>query len=74
MTKQYLVEAVWDHDAGVFHAKSNVPGLNVEAATMAEFIDVVKDLAGDLIEANEPGLHSQASSLRLEATLNLARA
>ena len=38
---------VWDADAKVFYAMSNIPGLNVEAPTVADFIQVVKDLAPD---------------------------
>jgi hypothetical protein len=52
--KRYNVKAVWDSEAGVYYAKSNIPGLNVEAATVAEFIEIVKDLAPDLIASNEP--------------------
>ncbi len=70
MSKQYHVEAVWDADAKVFYAMSNIPGLNVEAPTVADFIEVVKDLAPDLISANEPGPHTQAPSIRLETKLD----
>lgn len=74
MSKQYHVEAVWDADAKVFYAMSNIPGLNVEAPTVADFIEVVKDLAPDLISANEPGPHTQAPSIRLETKLDPAPA
>jgi hypothetical protein len=73
MAKHYRVEAVWDGEAGVYYAKSDIPGLNVEAATMAEFIEVVRDLAADLIAANEPE-HAAAHTVRLEADLDLAHA
>jgi len=73
MAKRYNVKAVWDAEAGVYFAKSNIPGLNVEAATVAEFIEIVKDLAPGLIAANEPE-HTRAHSVRLEADLDLAYA
>jgi hypothetical protein len=73
MAKRYNVKAVWDSEAGVYYAKSNIPGLNVEAATVAEFIEIVKDLAPDLIAANEPE-HARAHSVRLEADLDLVYA
>jgi len=73
MAKQYHVEAVWDAQVGVYFAKGNIPGLNVEAATMAEFIEIVRDLAPELIAANEPE-HAAAHSVRLEADLDLAHA
>ncbi len=72
MPKQYQVEAIWDADAGVYYAKSNVPGLNVEAETIAEFVEIVSDVAPDLIAANEPAPERRAASLRLQADLTLA--
>jgi hypothetical protein len=71
MTKQYHVEARWDAEAGVFYAKSDIPGLNVEADTIAEFIDIVKDLAPDLIKANDPTPELRTRTVRLEADLDL---
>lgn len=52
MSKSYYVEAIWDAEAGVFVSKSNIPGLVVEAATPAEFIDIVHELAPELLRAN----------------------
>jgi hypothetical protein len=72
MTKQYHVEARWDAEAGVFYAESDIPGLNVEADSIAEFIDIVKDIAPDLIKANEPSSERRARSVRLEADLDLS--
>ncbi|MGH7025225.1 MAG: DUF1902 domain-containing protein [Caulobacteraceae bacterium] len=72
MAKQYHVEARWDAEAGAFYAKNNIPGLNVEAETIADFIDIVKDLAPDLIKANDPTADRQTPTVRLEADILLA--
>lgn len=51
-----IVNAARDGDAGVwFVESSDLPGLNVEAATLDEFVEIVADLAPDLIETNLPG-------------------
>lgn len=71
MAKQYHVEARRDAKAGVFYARSDIPGLNVEAETIAAFSEIVKDLAPDLIKANEPAPRGRAPSVRLEADLDL---
>ena len=72
MTNHYNVKAVWDPEAAVFYATSNIPGLNVEAETITAFIDVVKDVALDLIEANDPAPDRQSVIVHLEADLDLA--
>ena len=41
-----------DAKAHVYRAESDIAGLDVEAATIAEFIEIVNDLAPDLIVAN----------------------
>jgi hypothetical protein len=71
MTKQYHVEARWDPEAQVFYAKSNIPGLNIEAASIAEFIEIVRDIAPDLIKANDPTPERRSRTVRLEADLDL---
>ena len=48
----YHVRAVWDADGGVYWSESNVPGLNVEAETLAGFVDLVESLAPDLLRDN----------------------
>jgi hypothetical protein len=72
MNKRYTVEAIWDPEAGVYYAKTDIPGLNVEAATVAEFIEIVKDVAPELIEANEPKPATHSRSVRFKADLALA--
>lgn len=48
----FSVRAVWDEDAKVFYAQSDILGLHVEAATLDEFEEIVMDTAPDLIVAN----------------------
>lgn len=49
------VNAVHDEEAGVwFVESSDLPGLNVEAATLDELVTIVADLAPDLIAINLP--------------------
>jgi len=69
MSKQYRVEAVWDPEVSAYYARSDVPGLNVEADTLEAFIEIVKDLAPELIHDNAPETFRGGYSVRLEAEL-----
>ena len=59
MRKTYHVDALWDSEAKVWVSKSDLPGLVIETATLAEFEALIRDLAPDVISANE-GLHIDA--------------
>ena len=53
MPNAYRVDAVWDESAGVWITTSDdVPGLCAEAATLDVLIEVVLDLAPELLAAN----------------------
>ena len=54
MSTRFYVRAEWDPDAGVFTSATNIPGLNVEAETLAEFLSLVEELAPMMLEANVP--------------------
>lgn len=42
-----------DAEAGVWYvSKSNVPGLNAEAATQDEMLEVLRDIVPELVQAN----------------------
>ena len=58
MHKIYHVKAVWDAEAEVFYAETDIPGLHVEAATMTEFFQAVEELAPQMIVANDSPLPS----------------
>ena len=52
MTTRFYVRAKWDAEAGVFISDTNIPGLNVEAETLAGFVSAVEELAPMMLEAN----------------------
>ena len=52
MSAAYHVQANWDAEAGVWVSQSNIPGLVVEAATLAEFVELVETLAPELLADN----------------------
>jgi hypothetical protein len=53
MQKTYHVRASWDPDARVWVSSSDTPGLLIETATFAEFEQLVRDLAAELLAENE---------------------
>jgi hypothetical protein len=50
--KTYHVKALWDAEAGVYYSETDIPGLNIEAATLGEFIEIAEELAPQMLEAN----------------------
>jgi len=53
--RNFEVEAIWDENAGVWYAKSDISGLHIEAETLPEFQDLVRDFAAELIVSNHYG-------------------
>lgn len=53
MKPSYYVEALWDSEASVWISKSNIPGLVIEADTLAEFEQLMNELAPEMLSANE---------------------
>lgn len=53
MRKLYHVEAQWDPEAKVWVSKSDVPGLVIETATLAEFEALIHQLVPEMTEDNE---------------------
>ncbi len=53
--KTYHVKARWDAEARVYYSETDIPGLNIEAETLREFIEIAEDLAPQMLEANVPG-------------------
>jgi hypothetical protein len=74
MNKTYHVKAVWDAEAMVFFAETDIPGLHVEAATMTEFVEAVEAMAAQVLEANcspsqnrdQPNSHPTLRSAAME--------
>jgi Domain of unknown function (DUF1902) len=54
MKKTFFIRAVWDPEAGVFYSESDIFGLHIEAKTVDEFEEVMRDVAADLIVSNHP--------------------
>ena len=52
MKKIYHIEAQWDPEAQVWVSHSDVPGLVIETATLAEFEALVYELAPEVIADN----------------------
>lgn len=53
MTKRsYSVRAIWDEEAGVYYADSDIIGLHIEATNLDEFEQVMMDVAPGLVIAN----------------------
>ncbi|MDY6924725.1 MAG: DUF1902 domain-containing protein [Pseudomonadota bacterium] len=48
----YYVKALWDDQAKVWYSDSNIPGLVIEADTLAEFEQLMNDLAPEMLSAN----------------------
>jgi len=69
--EDYVIHAIWSEEAGVFYAQSKVPGLRVEAATIAEFVEILKDVVPELLAANTAPLRKRAR-VRFETGLDLA--
>lgn len=52
MKRTFTVKAVWDDEAEVFYAESDIEGLHIEAASLDEFEELIVDTAPELIMAN----------------------
>ncbi len=52
MRKTYHIEARWDSEARVWVSYSDIPGLVIETATLAEFEAIMRDLANEMLSDN----------------------
>lgn len=66
MAIAYHVKALWDAEAKVWTSESNIPGLVIETETLAEFEDLVRDLAPELL-ADNVGLKGSTVPYRFSA-------
>ena len=48
----FTVKAIWDDEAQVFYAQSDIQGLHIEAASLNEFEAIMLDVAPELIMVN----------------------
>lgn len=52
MKRAFTVRAIWDEEAGVYVCESDIEGLHIEAPTLDEFEDIMRDEASELIASN----------------------
>ena len=52
MKRVFTVKAIWDDEAQVFYAQSDIQGLHIEAASLDEFEAIMLDAAPELIMVN----------------------
>lgn len=52
MTESFYVKAIWDPEAEVWCSESNILGLTLETATLAEFESLAKHFAPELLAEN----------------------
>ena len=56
MSQSFYVKAIWDPEAGVWCSESNIQGLVLETATLAEFESLARHFAPELLAENL-GIH-----------------
>lgn len=64
MALTYHVQANWDPEAKVWTSESDMPGLVIEADTLSEFEQLVRELVPGLLAEHE----AAASGARIELT------
>ena len=67
VTATYFVKAHWDAEASVWVSQSDIPGLVIEAETLAEFEDLMMSLAPEMLAANT-GLHNTSVSIQFDVS------
>ncbi len=67
----YYVRTIWDEEASVYYSETNIPGLNVEADTISDFIDIAQELAPATLMANVPDYAKADHPPQLKAELEL---
>lgn len=52
MKRTFYVKALWDDEAKVWYSETDIEGLFIETKTLAEFEEIMPELARDMIIAN----------------------
>lgn len=52
MKPAYFVKAKWDPEASVWVSETDIPGLVIEAASLAEFEQLMMELGPEVLAAN----------------------
>jgi len=75
VSKQILIDAIWDDEAEVWVASSDVvPGLVVEADTWTRLLDEIGLILPDIIELNSLNLDAKSFTVRVESHVSLTAA
>ncbi|MCA6247668.1 MAG: DUF1902 domain-containing protein [Phenylobacterium sp.] len=53
MHQSYYVKASWDPEASVWISETDIPGMVIEADTLAEFEAAMVELAPEMLAANQ---------------------
>jgi len=61
MQSTYYVRAIWDPEASVWISETDIPGLVIEANTLAEFESLMVELAPEMLSLNVGGSHQPFS-------------
>jgi len=69
VANNFYVKAKWDEEAKVYFSETNVPGLNIEAVTLKEFLELAEDLAPQLLKANRPDSETAVTLSGLELAI-----
>jgi len=67
MKSSYCVRAIWDSEASVWISETDIPGLVIEADTLAEFESLMGELAPEMLATNE-NIHSRSVPVEFSAT------
>ena len=52
MSQSFYVKAIWDQEAEAWCSESDIPGLVIETATLAEFESLARHFAPELLAEN----------------------
>jgi hypothetical protein len=61
MQSNYYVRAIWDPEASVWISETDIPGLVIEANTLAEFESLMVELAPEMLALNVGARHQPFS-------------
>ncbi len=67
MQSTYHVKAIWDSEASVWISETDIPGLVIEADTLAEFEDLLQSLGPEMLAENS-GIHNATVRVEFSAS------
>ena len=62
----FSIRAVRDEQTGVFYSQSDITGFHIEAETLDEFRQLVKENAGDMVKANHKDVVNPVITLQYQ--------